>query len=61
MGILVGCYVVVGFMAMVAAVAGLRKDPSQLKVYHPSDTIRFPNFRKGTALASWKVRVRLCV
>ncbi|GFR51693.1 hypothetical protein Agub_g14137, partial [Astrephomene gubernaculifera] len=54
LGGLVGCYVMAGFCAMAAAVAQLRRDPSQLKVYRPSDTIRFPNFRKGTALASWK-------
>ncbi|KAG2454664.1 hypothetical protein HYH02_000503 [Chlamydomonas schloesseri] len=54
MGALVGGYCLVGFGAMAAAVAQLRRDPSQLKVYRPSDTIRFPNFRRGTALASWK-------
>ncbi|GLI67733.1 hypothetical protein VaNZ11_011934 [Volvox africanus] len=51
---LVAAYVVIGFCGMAAAVAQLRKDPSQLKVYKPSDTIRFPNFRKGTTLSSWK-------
>ncbi|EFJ45926.1 hypothetical protein VOLCADRAFT_93644 [Volvox carteri f. nagariensis] len=54
MGSLVGCYVLVGFTGMAAAVAQLRRDPSQLKVYRPSDVIRFPNFRRGTALSSWK-------
>ncbi len=58
MGSLVGCYVVIGFIGMGAAVFQLRRDPNQLKVYRPSDTIRFPNFRKGTALSSWKVGAR---